>query len=265
MKDKEISENGLNEQAEKKSKSTYIILIVVGLLFVTVLVLVGIGIQRAIQNNSNTNITPYISNNIIESRPNENSNSSDRYEFDPKKPIIYIYPTETTEVEIKLGNPQYLSCSYPKYKESWKVTAKPNGDLIDKETGRSLYALYWEGEGIPKNTDMQEGYCIKGENTAKFLEEKLAILGLNERESEEFIVYWLPQMEDNRYNYIRFETIEEQNDAMPLQITPKPDNLIRVMMDWKGLDEPIKVQEQEIETPSRNGYTVVEWGGSKIE
>ena len=53
--------------------------------------------------------------------------------------------------------------------------------------------------------------------------------------------------------------------AMPLQVTPKPDSIIRVMMDWKGLEEPIKVQEQELETPSREGYTVVEWGGTKIK
>lgn len=52
---------------------------------------------------------------------------------------------------------------------------------------------------------------------------------------------------------------------MPLEITPKPDNLIRVMMDWKGLDEKIEVQEQNLETPIREGYTVVEWGGTEIK
>ena len=46
----------------------------------------------------------------------------------------------------------------------------------------------------------------------KFLEEKLGILGLTEREAEEFIVYWLPLMEKNKYNYIRFETLEEINE-----------------------------------------------------
>lgn len=189
----------------------------------------------------------------------------DRHSVDPAKPIIYIYPTQETEIEVKLGNPQYLSCTYPQYEEGWKVTAKPNGDLVDTKTGRSLYALYWEGENVPKITNREEGFCIKGKDTASFLEEKLATLGLSNREAEEFIVYWLPKMEDNNYNYIRFETIEEQNEAMPLEVTPKPDNIIRVMMDWKALDNEIEVREQKLETPSREGYTVVEWGGSELK
>ena len=81
---------------------------------------------------------------------------------------------------------------------------------------------------------------------------------------KEFIIYWLPQMEDNKYNYIRFETIEEIEKEMPLQIEPKPDTTIRVLMDWKKLDEAIEVKEQELIPVERSGYTVVEWGGSVL-
>ena len=91
------------------------------------------------------------------------------------------------------------------------------------------------------------------------MEEKLAILWLNEREAEEFIVYWLPQMEDNAYNLIRFETKAEQDENMPLNITPKPDTVIRVMMDWKSIDESVEIPEQQLTTPERKGFTVVEW------
>lgn len=180
------------------------------------------------------------------------------------KPIIYLYPTETTNVKVELGNPDKLSCTYPKYKEEWNVIAKPNGELQDVETGRNLYALYWEGKNIQKNTDMIEGFCLRGEDTAEFLEEKLKILGLTDREAEEFIIFWLPKMEKNEYNYIRFETVEEQNEAMPLKITPAPDTTIRIMMDWKALEEKIDVQEQKLEAPSRTGFVAVEWGGSEL-
>ena len=134
---------------------------------------------------------------------------------------------------------------------------------------RKLYALYWECKS-PKQYDYSnlndlEGFVIKGEDTAKFLEEKLEILGLNEREAEEFIVYWLPRMEPNKYKYIRFETREEIDNNMPLDIEPTPDTTIRIIMDWKGLDEEISVKEQALEKEERNGYTVVEWGGSEIE
>ena len=181
------------------------------------------------------------------------------------KPIIYIYPTETIDVNIKLGKKENLSCTYPKYYNGWNVTANPDGTLIDNNTGRKLYALYWEGKDFVKDINMNEGFCIKGEDTIKFLEEKLEILGLNEREAEEFIIYWLPKMENNKYNYIRFETIEEQNIAMPLDINPKPDTLIRIMMDWKGLENKIEVKEQILTPTKREGYTVVEWGGSELK
>lgn len=200
----------------------------------------------------------------------ENSNNSYRDAIIKAKPIIYIYPTTTTEVEVKMGNPERLTCTYPKYNEEkgWKVIAKPNGELEDKETGRKLYALYWEGQNIKdytkENDKIKEGFCIEGKDTAKFLEEKLKILGLNEREAEEFIVYWLPQMEKNKYNYIRFQSMEEINENMPLEITPNPETLIRVVMEWKGLDEKIETKEQQLQEVERKGYTVVEWGGTII-
>ena len=93
----------------------------------------------------------------------------------------------------------------------------------------------------------------------------MAILGLNEREANEFIVYWLPKLEVNKYNYIRFETKEEIDSYMPLDITPEPNSVIRVLMDYKPLDNYKEVKEQEITTPNRIGFTVVEWGGSLID
>lgn len=180
------------------------------------------------------------------------------------KPIIYLYPTEETKVTVKVGNPENLIHTYPKYENSWEVLAKPNGNLIDLKTGRNLYALYWEGINTVK-ANMEEGFVVKGEDTICFLEEKLEILGLNEREQEEFIVYWLPKLESNKYNFIRFQTMEEINENMPLGISPKPDTLIRIVMEFKGLENEIEVKEQKLETPQRNGFTVVEWGGTEIK
>ena len=52
---------------------------------------------------------------------------------------------------------------------------------------------------------------------------------------------------------------------MPLEINPKPDNLIRILMIYKGLNKPIKVEEQKLESPMRDGFVVVEWGGTEIK
>lgn len=51
---------------------------------------------------------------------------------------------------------------------------------------------------------------------------------------------------------------------MPLNIEPKPDTIIRIVMDFKGLNRPIEIEEQKLEQVEREGYTVVEWGGSEF-
>ena len=181
------------------------------------------------------------------------------------KPVIYLYPTEETEISVKLLNDERITCSYPKYVDEWKVLAKTNGDLMDLDTGRNLYSLYYESESVEKFNISQEGFIVKREDSAKFLEEKLAILGLTQRETQEFIIYWLPKLESNNYNYIRFATGEEINNNMPLEINPNPDTIIRVLMTFKGLQSPIDVEEQKLDTPERTGFTVVEWGGTEIK
>ena len=39
------------------------------------------------------------------------------------KPIIYLYPEEQVEVTVKLGKPENITCSYPKYDDKWTVVA----------------------------------------------------------------------------------------------------------------------------------------------
>ena len=179
------------------------------------------------------------------------------------KPIIYLYPEEETEVLVSLGKPEKLTHTYPKYQDAWRVTAQPNGDLKD-EKGRSYYALYWEGIRSDK-PQMTDGFIVKGSDTIRFLEEKLAVLGLTEREANEFIVYWLPELENNEYNFIRFETKEEIDENMPLYITPKPDTTIRVMMEYRSANKTEQVETQQLPpTPERKGFVAVEWGGTRL-
>ena len=208
-----------------------------------------------------------IDKSIIDAKININYKSINKTHCDPNvayKPIIYIYPKEKIDLKIKLVNDKLITHSYPKYDNEWDVNVDENGNIYDYKTKRNYYALYWEGSN--HNTYVKEdGFIVKGEDTTKFLEEKLKILGLNEKEINEFIIYWLPLMENNAYNYIRFETKDEINDYMPLEISKKPDTLIRVYMDFKPLNKKINVKMQKLEKVNRKGFTIVEWGGSIIE
>lgn len=181
------------------------------------------------------------------------------------KPIIYLYPEKEMEVTVRLGKPENLTSSYPEYTDGWNVVAYPDGTLINKTAGTKLYSLYWEGVKDGSDLDRTIGFIVKGTDSAKFLEEKLEILGLNYKEKEEFIVYWLPKLESHEYNYIYFATEEEIEKEMPLELSIEPDTIIRVRMLFEGLDKNKEIEEQVLmPAPERNGFTVVEWGGTDL-
>ena len=179
-----------------------------------------------------------------------------------EKPILYLYPEETTKVTVKLELLGELTCTYPAYDDGWTVTAAPDGTLID-EKGQTYNYLYWEGETTPWY-DMPEGFCIAGSDTAVFLEDALAQLGLTRKEANEFIVYWLPQMDQNPYNLIAFQQ-ETYTEAAKLTVTPTPDSVLRVFMTWKPLEKPVNIPAQTLPAFERHGFTVVEWGGAEIQ
>lgn len=178
------------------------------------------------------------------------------------KPVIYLYPEEETNVSVKLNLDGQLTCTYPVYEGGWKVLASPDGTLKDGK-GQTYNYLYWEGETFTQY-DLSMGFCVKGADTAVFLEDVLEKLGLTRKEANEFIVYWLPLMEQNPYNIISFQS-DIYTDAAQLEIVPAPDTVIRVFMAWQACEEYVELPEQELNAPERNGFAVIEWGGTKIE
>lgn len=179
-----------------------------------------------------------------------------------EKPVIYLYPESETEVEVKLDYDGTLTCTYPKYDDVWKVVAKPDGTLKDK-SGNTYSYLFWEGN-TDTVYDFSKGFVVKGSETAEFLEKTLAEIGLNEKEKNEFIVYWLPRMQENKYNLITFQTAA-YTDVAKLEIKPEPDSILRVFMAYKKIEKPIKIGEPEIVPFVRKGFTVIEWGGTEIK
>lgn len=180
-----------------------------------------------------------------------------------EKPILYFYPEVSTVCSAKVTLNGELTCTYPAHgADGWKdFVAHPDGTLVFPD-GKSYYALYWEG--LQKaEWDFSRGFCVRGEDTVAFLEWALAEQGLNEREANEFIIYWLPQMQDAPYNVISFQTTAYTEGAA-LEITPAPDSLLRVFMTYYPTDAEVEIAPQTFEGFTRQGFTVVEWGGSLV-
>ena len=195
--------------------------------------------------------------------PSEGENENNPAPVPAAKPVIYLYPQEVTEVTVQLRYDGQLATTYPQYDDGWNVIAYPDGTLINRADGNEYSYLFWEGQGN-NDFDFDEGFVVKGSDTADFLQETLADMGLLPKEYNEFIVYWLPKMQENPYNLISFQG-DAYADSAKLDITPAPDSILRVFMTYKPLDAPIEVPEQVFQPFERSGFTVIEWGGSIIE
>lgn len=180
-----------------------------------------------------------------------------------EKPVLYVYPEKNnTEVQLSLDYDGSLTTVYPAFtKENcWEFTADKDGIITMGD--REYNYLFWEGEDSRK-TKIDTGYCVAKEDLVPFLEKELKDLGLNDKEMDDFITYWLPRLSQNKYNLISFNN-SEYVDTAKLQIKPAPDTLIRVFMTYKGVEKPVKIAAPaRNKTPERTGFTVVEWGGSE--
>jgi hypothetical protein len=198
------------------------------------------------------------------------------YPIEAEKPVIYIYPDATKNVYVHLKVNGTMGFVYPKQNVdkdfplntiAWNFTADPDGSI---HMGEKQYDyLFYDAQANLNITtiDQSAGFVVRKENLATFFEEKLTAMGLNPREREDFITYWAPQMQQNESSYIHFLFNSEYEQVSDIRITPEPDHLFRIFMLWddaKGLDTT-KIHEQKMESFTREGFTVVEWGGGKVD
>ena len=187
-----------------------------------------------------------------------------RTNFIKKKPVIYLYPEEPMDisVELKLKESKFTTV-YPKFtkKNTWNVHAETDGTISIK--GKKYPQLFWEAESYDL-PDSNEGFVVTDKDAESFLEEKLDLLGLNEKEKTDFITFWLPVLLKNKLSLCTFQT-KKFFDTMVLNVTPKPDSMIRIFLSIVKLDKPVNIKEQKLQSVERKGFTVVEWGGSNFE
>ena len=182
------------------------------------------------------------------------------------KPIIYLYPKIKTEIDLKLNFNGKLLTTFPKYDKSWDVIAEPNGQIFDKKSKRYYNSLFWDGtiDFPEEHYKYDDGFIVPKEKLTEFFIEKLEHIGLNNQETNEFIQYWLPILERNRYNFIHFMVNEECNEIATLNINPKPETSIRIYMEFYGLENYTQINEQHLPKTERKGFTLVEWGGADV-
>ncbi|MGI6612745.1 MAG: hypothetical protein ACOX0Z_04255 [Candidatus Nanosyncoccaceae bacterium] len=175
------------------------------------------------------------------------------------KPVIYLYPETTTKVSVVVGAD--VTISDPLYPASgWRdVLAHPDGSLVYQS---KIYdSLFWEGNGHGRYPSITSGVVVARAEAPTVIRRQLTELGLNTKESNDFMEFWGNKIPDAPYVRLTWFGTEELNRLAPLRITPKPDTLIRVFLDMSGLERPISIPAQKLTSSPRRGFTVVEWGG----
>lgn len=240
-----------------KDNFDIIIIVVIGVLVVVSLIIVAPYVySNFFVNNGNQSVNQ---NNL--SKDESESGEVDWEKHVAMKPLLYLYPiSDNTAVSVSFSNPDTLTVTYPKFVEQWYVVANRNGDLYDLD-GKYYYGLYWE-EGQSRSVDFSEGFYVTAEDAISFLEEKLSILGLNEKERNEFIMFWLPKLELQQQSLVYFELTDDREALNKLVITPRPDSLLRIAMHIKHVDEYTPIKEQYLPSFERQGFVAVEWGGT---
>ena len=178
------------------------------------------------------------------------------------KPVIYLYPEKPMDVNVRVEPNQGISVSEPTYpKNGWDVFAKPSGELIFKN--KKYPYLFWEGSSDVSYQQSNRGWVVAKDDLNKFFDNKLKQLGLIQKEINDFKEFWIPTMTKNNkpYYFVTFLPRKKIDQLAPLSITPKPDTIIRVMMDYRELDQKEEAVGFKIKTPQRKGFVAVEWGG----
>ncbi|MEI8130577.1 MAG: hypothetical protein WCG55_03680 [bacterium] len=176
------------------------------------------------------------------------------------KPVIYLYPQNAETVSVKIAPQGGFTKTEPAYGTGWTVFAKPNGELKNLSDGKSYPYLFWEGHGGLYQTP-DKGFVVAQNDVHTFLVSKLTELGLNTKETADFIEFWEPRMTGSPYYFVTFLGNQTMDQIAPLSISPKPDTVIRILMDFTPLTTPKHFDPITIHTPIRKGFTVVEWGG----
>jgi len=177
-----------------------------------------------------------------------------------RKPAIYLYPEEDTEVKVTLDINGVFTETIPPYNSGWEVLATKDGKIFTRDMKEGYDYLFWEAQmnhlALP-----DKGWVVAQENLKGWFDQNLSKLGLNGKEEADFMEYWLDKLSGSEYYEIKLLDQSFWELDAKLSIDPSPDTVIRVILYFIPLDEYKILESPEIQTPERKGFVALEWGG----
>lgn len=174
------------------------------------------------------------------------------------KPNIYLYPTEKMHVSVTLSFPLggTMLTSIPAYHSGWNISVEPSGKIDNAYT-----FLFYES-AQPSVWQTNAGWQVQKAELTQFFTTNMTSYGFSKQEITDFIDYWIPLLVDKEYYTIYPQTNKEIDQAISINFSTSPDNIMRLFYLIKGFDNK---PAQELEEPvipgfERTGFHVTEWG-----
>ena len=186
------------------------------------------------------------------------------------KPVIYLYSTQPTNVNLSIDFKGDLTFMYPRYDNGWQVNVSKKG--IQNQADQKIYPyLFWEGIlselGFVTTSTGMEGYFIQTDSTISFLENTLTQLGLNQTEMTDFITFWDHKLKNIDTQPSNFWWMKLTRMKLQELMSILPQIPCRIYLLFQGSE--IELKQNFLTAPvlkpfDRKGFTLVEWGGSEI-
>ncbi len=175
-----------------------------------------------------------------------------------RKPNIYLYPVEDTELNIFIQFPQggYIITSVPEYNEGWSVFIDTEG-FIDY-----TYEFLFYESIQPDVWQYECGWIIERKQLEKFFRENMALYGFAGKEINDFIDYWIPLLSDHDHYKIYPQHQEIIEQVITIETSVEPDNVLRLFYVIEGCNDT----GESISSPNapalftREGFYMAEWG-----
>lgn len=193
-------------------------------------------------------------------------------EYCAAKPVIYLYPTTPTFVDVKITTPgrfvdhipplEFYQTSDNQTIAGWtNVLAQPSGVLMYQN---KYYRELFYDTSISYVKAPTHGIFIESEKLETQLLAFVKLLGLLDDEANEFVDYWVPKLTslDKKYIFTSIVDIDEKRRVDKVEIQPTPDTFIEFMAYFNAVDEKFEAKPLSLpRKPERIGFTAVEWGG----
>ncbi|MCB9189638.1 MAG: hypothetical protein H6599_10215 [Flavobacteriales bacterium] len=188
-----------------------------------------------------------------------------------KKPVLYIYSDEKVSMDLSLKTDVALTFTYPKYENGWTIEVDPQDGL--SVNGKNYPYLFWEGRdfgNIKYSSEEEEivGEVIKTDTVVSYLETVTKKMGLNSRESTDFITFWGPILSTHDFAFVQFALDEDYDQVAEIKSTVLIENERRIFMLYESFDQfpAINCTQSQADIPmfQRGGLTLIEWGGAEV-